>query len=227
MSCAPFTANNFLHFICNKIDEIKVKIISSFLACFRKLTVKHPFCNTQLVSDLNIVETHLLHNCLNWSQPQTQLPASWTSNQQNCVRFYSQHWDLQCIYLQKPTLTQGLWIMIDQYPTFPSSLNCWDSLKRVVSQQLVIPPKLHLLTTNTTYLWPGSRLAKVLPIRKNTMCFFVMLIQYLLTWSMEFSRALFLAPWSSLYIFHLLAKSFRVMEYISNNMWIMLSCMCT
>ena len=31
VSCAPFNANNFLDFFCNKIDEIRLKINSSSL----------------------------------------------------------------------------------------------------------------------------------------------------------------------------------------------------
>ena len=54
VSCAPFKANDFLDFFCNKIDGIRIKINS--LASSSKFAKKYPAADSQLVLALKTFE---------------------------------------------------------------------------------------------------------------------------------------------------------------------------
>ena len=56
VSCAPFNANDFLDFFCNKIDEIRIKINSTSMAFSSKFAKKYPAADSQLVSALKTFE---------------------------------------------------------------------------------------------------------------------------------------------------------------------------
>ena len=56
MSGVHYHANDFLDFFCNNIDEIGIKINSSFPASSSKFIIKDPSTDSQLVSVLNTFE---------------------------------------------------------------------------------------------------------------------------------------------------------------------------
>lgn len=74
VSCAPFNANDFLDFFCNKIDEIRIKINSSSLASSSNLVKNCPAADSELVSALNTFENislEILSKIVSSSKPTT------------------------------------------------------------------------------------------------------------------------------------------------------------
>uniref|UniRef100_A0A671US71 Reverse transcriptase domain-containing protein n=1 Tax=Sparus aurata TaxID=8175 RepID=A0A671US71_SPAAU len=74
VSCAPFDANDFLDFFCNKIDEIRIEINSSSLASSSNFVKKFPTADSQLVSALNTFENislEILSKIVSSSKPTT------------------------------------------------------------------------------------------------------------------------------------------------------------